>query len=76
MKNIGNNLGLNHKALRATLDDLEEDLEVETGIAVKLPLDVKSADILLVTPSPDFLAEPNIDGLLGYAKVFHSAGVS
>ncbi len=73
---IGNNLGLNPKALRATLEDLEEDLEDETGISVRIPLDEKGADILLVTPSADFFAEPHIDGLLGYAKVFHEAGVS
>ncbi len=76
LKKTGNNLGLNPKALRATLEDLEEDLEDETGIPVKLPLDVKGADILLITPSADFFAEPHIDGLLGYAKVFHAAGVS
>lgn len=73
---IGNNLGLNPKALRATLEDLEEDLEDETGISVRLPLDEKGADILLITPSADFFAEPHIDGLLGYAKVFHETGVS
>ena len=76
LKKTGNNLGLNPKALAATLEDLEEDLEDETGIAVKLPLDVKGADILLITPSADFFAEPHIDGLLGYAKVFHAAGAS
>ncbi len=73
---IGNNLGLNPKALRATLEDLEEDLEDETGISVRIPVDEKGADILLITPSADFFAEPHIDGLLGYAKVFHEAGVS
>ncbi len=76
LKKTGNNLGMNPKALRATLEDLEEDLEDETGIAVKLPLDVKGADVLLITPSADFFAEPHIDGLLGYAKVFHASGVS
>ena len=76
LKRTGNNLGLNPKALRATLDDLEEDLLDDTGVEVKLPLDEKGADILLITPSADFFAEPHIDGLLGYAKVFHSAGVS
>ncbi len=76
VKVIGNNLGLQEKALRATLEDLEEDLEDETGVSVRIPLDEKSADILLVTPSADFFAEPHIDGLLGYAKVFHQAGVS
>ncbi|MCF6233425.1 MAG: (Fe-S)-binding protein [Rhodobacteraceae bacterium] len=73
---IGNNLGLNPKALRATLEDLEEDIEDETGISVRIPVDEKGADILLITPSADFFAEPHIDGLLGYAKVFHEAGVS
>ena len=76
VKDIGNNLGLNPKALGATLEDLEEDLEDDTGISVRLPLDEKGADILLITPSADFFAEPHIDGLLGYAKVFHEAGVS
>ncbi len=73
---IGNNLGLQEKALKATLEDLEDDLEEETGLEIKLPVDVRGADILLVTPSADFFAEPHIDGLLGYAKVFHQMGES
>ena len=59
-----------------TLEDLEEELEEDTGVSVRLPLDEKGADILLVTPSADFFAEPHVDGLMGYAKVFHEAGVS
>ncbi|HEC28637.1 MAG TPA: (Fe-S)-binding protein [Gammaproteobacteria bacterium] len=73
---IGNNLGLPERALKDTLLDLEEEIEEDTGIPVKLPLDVKGADILLITPSADFFAEPHIDGLIGYAKVFHEAGVN
>ncbi len=73
---IGNNLGLPEPALRNTLEGLEEDIEDETGVVVRLPLDEKGADILLVTPSADFFAEPHVDGLIGYAKVFHEAGVS
>ena len=42
--------------------------------AVRLPLDEPGADIRLVTPSADFFAEPHVDGLIGYAKVFHRAG--
>jgi Fe-S oxidoreductase len=74
--NIGNNLGLQEKALRATLEGLEEDIEDDTGVSVRIPLDEKGADILLITPSADFFAEPHIEGLIGYAKVFHEAGVS
>jgi Fe-S oxidoreductase len=73
---IGNNLGLPQPALLDTLEGLEEDIEEETGVTVRLPLDVKGADILVVTPSADFFAEPHVDGLMGYAKVFHEAGVS
>ncbi|MEK7666753.1 MAG: (Fe-S)-binding protein, partial [Pseudomonadota bacterium] len=73
---IGNNLGLPEPALRNTLEGLEEDVKDETGVDVKFPLDVKGADILLITPSADFFAEPHIDGLIGYAKVFHAAGAS
>jgi Fe-S oxidoreductase len=55
---------------------LEEDVFDETGVEVKYPLDQEGAEILLVTPSADFFAEPHVDGLIGYGKVFHEAGVS
>jgi Fe-S oxidoreductase len=74
VETIGNNLGLPPKALKATLQDLEEDVMEDTGVAVRFPLDEKGADILLVTPSADFFAEPHITGLIGYAKVFHQVG--
>jgi len=73
---IGNNLGLPEPALADTLEGLEEDVRDDTGHEVKFPLDVEGADVLLVTPSADFFAEPHVDGLIGYAKVFHQAGVS
>ncbi|MEJ1992626.1 MAG: (Fe-S)-binding protein, partial [Maritimibacter sp.] len=73
---VGNNLGLNPKALRATLEDLEEDIEDDTGVSVRLPLDEKGADILLITPSAAFFAAPHFDGHIGYAKVFHQAGAA
>jgi len=73
---IGNNLGLPEPALADTLEGLEEEIEEDIGVAVKLPLNQKGKDILLVTPSADFFAEPHVDGLIGYAKVFHQAGLS
>ena len=73
---IGNNLGLPEPALVDTMEGLEEEVEEDTGIKVRYPVDEKGADILLVTPSADFFAEPHVDGLIGYGKVFHAAGVS
>ncbi len=73
---IGNNLGLPGPALTDTLEGLEEDVKEDTGIDVRFPLDVQGAEVLLITPSADFFAEPHIDSLVGYAKVFHAAGIS
>jgi len=72
---IGNNLGLPGPALANTLEGLEEDVKEETGVDVRFPLDEKGAEVLLVTPSADFFAEPHVDSLIGYAKVFHQAGI-
>ena len=72
---IGNNLGLPGPALIDTMEGLEEDVEEETGVTVRYPVDDPDADVLLVTPSADFFAEPHVDGLIGYGKVFHQAGI-
>ncbi len=73
---IGNNLGLPGPALKDTLEGLEEDVLDDTGVEVRYPLDEKGAEVLLITPSADFFAEPHVDGLIGYGKVFHQAGIS
>ncbi|UCE89365.1 MAG: (Fe-S)-binding protein [Pseudomonadota bacterium] len=73
---IGNNLGLPEAALKDTLEGLEEEVKDDTGLDIKYPCDEKGAEVLLVTPSADFFAEPHVDGLIGYGKVFHQAGIS
>ena len=73
---IGNNLGIPEPALADTLQGLEEDMKDDTGIDVRFPLDVQGAEVLLVTPSADFFSEPHVESLIGYAKVFHAAGIS
>ena len=73
---IGNNLGIPEPALEDTLLGLEEDTKEETGCDVKFPMNVKGADVLLITPSADFFSEPHVESLIGYAKVFHAAGIS
>lgn len=72
---VGNNLGMKRPALADTLESLEEDMLEDTGVPVRLPLDDATADVLVVTPSADFFAEPHVDGLIGYAKVLHAAGI-
>ncbi|ASJ71503.1 sulfate reduction electron transfer complex DsrMKJOP subunit DsrK [Granulosicoccus antarcticus] len=75
VKSIGNNLGMKKHALADVLESLEEDILDETGVAVRLPLDEVGAQMLVVTPSADFFAEPHVDGLIGYAKVLHQSGI-
>ncbi len=72
---IGNNLGIPGPALEDTLLGLEEDTKEETGLDVRFPLDEAGAEVLLVTPSADFFSEPHVESLIGYAKVFHAAGI-
>jgi len=72
---IGNNLGLPGPALHNTVEGLEEDMKDETGEDVRMPVDEAGAEVLLVTPSADFFAEPHVYSLIGYAKVFHAAGI-
>ena len=73
---IGNNLGIPGPALENTLEGLEEDTKDDTGLDIKFPLNVKGAEVLLITPSADFFSEPHVESLIGYAKVFHAAGIS
>ncbi|MCC6608045.1 MAG: (Fe-S)-binding protein [Burkholderiales bacterium] len=72
---IGNNLGLPGPALEDTLQTLEEEIKEDTGVDVRMPVDEAGAEVLLVTPSADFFAEPHVFSLIGYAKVFHAAGI-
>lgn len=73
---IGNNLGINKAALANTLEFVEEEVEEETGVKVRYPLDEKGADVLLIAPSADFFSSPHIEGFTGYGKIFHEAGIS
>ncbi|MBF0126292.1 MAG: (Fe-S)-binding protein [Magnetococcales bacterium] len=73
---IGNNLGIPKPALQSTLQFLEEEILDSTGHDVRLPVDQEGAEVLLITPSADFFSEPHIQSLMGYAKVFHQAGIS
>jgi len=72
---IGNNLGLPGPALENTLEGLTEDIEDDMGITVAFPMDKVGSEVLLITPSADFFAEPHVDGLMGYGKVFHEAKI-
>ena len=76
VQNVGNNLGMGGPAIADTLESLEEEVEEDTGVNVRFPLDDETAEVLLVVPSADLYTEPHVDGLIGCAKIFHQAGVA
>jgi Fe-S oxidoreductase len=67
----GNHLGIQPHGLKDTLEFFADDIETVTGVRVKIPINVKGAEILFVTPSGDFLADPGTFTCMGYMALFH-----
>ncbi len=70
----GNTDGANEVAFRAAIDFLEEEMEDEHGIPIRIPIDKKGADYFYVPPSGDVLVNP--EATMGVAKVFHVLGMA
>ena len=71
---IGNNMGIPEAAWRDSCEFLEQEMKEETGADIRIPVNQEGAEVLLVPPSADLFA--NTDTMIGYAKLFHAAGVS
>jgi Fe-S oxidoreductase len=67
----GNHLGIQPHGLKDTLEFFADDIEEATGVKVKIPINQKGAEILFVTPSGDFLADPGIFTCMGYMVLFN-----
>ena len=70
---VGNNVGIPDAAWRDSCRFLEEELKEQTGKDIKIPVNERGAEVLLVPPSADVFANP--DTMMGYAILFHAAGV-
>jgi Fe-S oxidoreductase len=71
----GNHLGIQPHGLKDTLEFFTDDIEEVTGIKIEVPINKKGAEVLFVTPSGDFLAEPGIYTCMGYMALFHEIGL-
>ncbi|MGZ6142696.1 MAG: sulfate reduction electron transfer complex DsrMKJOP subunit DsrK [Myxococcales bacterium] len=71
----GNHLGIQPHGLKDTLDFFAEDIEEVTGIHIDVPINKKGAEVLFVTPSGDFLADPGTYTCMGYMALFHEIGL-
>ena len=72
---FGNHLAIQPHGMVDTLEFMADDIEDATGIKVDIPINKKGAEILFVTPSGDFVADPGIYTCMGYMLLFHELGI-
>jgi len=72
---VGNHLGIQPHGMKDTLEFMADDIEDATGIRVDIPINKKGAEILFVTPSGDFVADPGIYTCMSYMLLFHELGI-
>lgn len=70
---VGSTTGLTRPALLDTLEFIEEDIEEQTGRAVKFPIDKEGADVLLLHNAGEFIAWP--ENPAAFAILLDEAGV-
>jgi Fe-S oxidoreductase len=66
--------GASAEAFKAAIAFIEEEMQEEHGVEIKIPIDVEGAEYLYLPPSGDVLV--NIEATMGIAKVFHVLGLS
>ncbi len=72
---IGNHLGIPPHTFKDIVDFMVDDIEALTGIRIEVPINKKGAEILFVTPSGDYFADPGTYTFMGYLMLFHEIGL-
>jgi Fe-S oxidoreductase len=70
---VGSSTGMTPPALADILEFIEEEIEEKTGKKIKIPVDKKGADILLLHNAGEFIAWP--ENLEAFAILFDAAGI-
>ncbi len=68
--NTGNHLGIQPHALMGMMEFFTEDIEEVTGVNCAPQFNKKGADILFITPSGDYFADPGTYTCQGYLILF------
>jgi Fe-S oxidoreductase len=71
---VGSSTGMAPHALRDIIEFMEEEIEERTGRKIKMPVDQKGADILLIHNAGEFLSWP--ENPEAFAMIFDAAGIS
>ena len=72
---VGNHIGIQPHSLKDMIDFFIDDIEEVTGVKIEVPFMKKGAEVLFVTPSGDFFADPGTYTFMGYLMLFHEIGL-
>ncbi len=70
---VGSSTGMTPPALKDIIEFMEEEIEEKAGRKIKIPVDKKGADILLIHNAGEFLAWP--ENPEAFAILFDAAGI-
>ena len=71
---VGASTGMSPKALSSVIRFMEEDIEEKTGRKIRIPVDKKGADILLIHNAGEFVSWP--ENPAAFAVILEEAGIS
>jgi len=71
---VGASTGISPKAFDGIIDFMEEEIEEKTGRKIRIPVDKRGADILLVHNSGEFMSWP--ENPEAFAIIFEAAGLN
>ena len=71
----GNHLGIQPHSMREIVEFLSDDIETITGIRIDPPWNEKGHEVIFITPSGDYFADPGIYTFMGYLMLFHEIGL-
>lgn len=71
---VGASTGLNPKAFKGIVEFMEEEIEEKTGKKIKIPVDKKGADILLIHNTGEYMAW--MENPEAFAIIFEAAGLN
>jgi len=71
----GNHLGIPPHAFKSTMEFAVDEVKELTGVQIQLPINKKGAEVLFITPSADYFANPHWFTLMGYLMLFHEIGL-
>jgi len=71
---VGSSTGMTPAALKDIIEFMEEEIEEKTGKKIKIPVDKKGADILLLHNAGEYLSWP--ENPAAFAIIFDAAGIN